>query len=90
MAITLNIEITDAQQAKIVEAAAIVAPDAKPAAIKAWAERTCKQALRAEVRSVLDAARREAENEARQAVDADWSAAWADDTGDTGDTGDEA
>lgn len=76
MATTLNIQISDAEQAKILEAAAIAAPNATGAQIIAWAETTSKAALRAEVVAVLRGAEREAENVARRAEAAALDAAW--------------
>ena len=46
MAITLTIELTDQEQARLLEIASVVAPNATPAQIKEWAEKKAKQGLR--------------------------------------------
>ena len=46
MAVTLSFNLTDAEEARIIEIAGMVAPDATPAQIKAWAERHAKIGLR--------------------------------------------
>lgn len=46
MAITLTIELSDAEQAKLLEIAAVLAPNATPAQVKAWAEKKAKVGLR--------------------------------------------
>lgn len=49
MAITLTIELTDQEQAKLLEIAAVVKPGATPAQIKNWAEKQAKHGLRESV-----------------------------------------
>jgi hypothetical protein len=49
MAINLTVALTDAEQAIVSEVAARVAPGATAAQIKTWAEKECKNALRARV-----------------------------------------
>jgi hypothetical protein len=61
MAINLTVSLTDAEQAVVEEIAALAAPGASPAQIKAWAEKKAKAGLRAAVfevkqRLILDQA----------------------------------
>ena len=76
MAITLEVPLNDAEQARIVEVGAIVAPGMSGAELKAWAESFMKQALRDKVRDVAIEAQTEAANVARrqalEAIDAAW------------------
>lgn len=76
MAITLSVALNDTEQARIVEVAALVAPNATPAQVKAWAEGVCKEALRVEVRRLALEAQREAENLARRSIDEAWTTDW--------------
>ena len=61
MAINLTVALTDAEQAIVEQVAAIVAPGATGAQIKAWAERECKRALRAKVLDIKRVADEDAE-----------------------------
>ena len=76
MAFTLTVEISDSEQARILEIAAVVVPDATPAQIKTWAERTMKKALRAEIVGRRRALWADAENEARAVFEAEQDADW--------------
>lgn len=53
MAITLSVNLTDAEQAKLLEIAAKVKPGATPLEIKTWAEKQAKVGLRTKVQQVL-------------------------------------
>jgi hypothetical protein len=55
MAINLTVALTDAEQAVVEEVAAIAAPGATAAQIKAWAEQKAKAGLR---QAVLDVKQR--------------------------------
>jgi hypothetical protein len=46
MAITLSVDLTDSEQAKLLEIAAILYPNATPAQVKTWAEKKAKMGLR--------------------------------------------
>ena len=46
MAVTLSIELNDQEQAKLLEIASVLAPNATPAQIKTWAEKKAKAGLR--------------------------------------------
>lgn len=46
MAITLSIELTDQEQARLLEIANTISPGSTPAEIKTWAEKKAKQGLR--------------------------------------------
>jgi alkylhydroperoxidase/carboxymuconolactone decarboxylase family protein YurZ len=76
MAITLSVPLTDAEQARILQVAAVVAPGASGPQIKAWAEGVCKQALREAVQvhavRAADEAANTARREALDALGADW------------------
>lgn len=50
MAVTLSVDLTDAEQAKLQEVAQLIQPGATQAQIKAWAERNAKKGLRRIVR----------------------------------------
>ena len=76
MAVTLSIDLSDSEQAKLAEIAGLVAPGMSPAEVKAWAERTAKAALRAEVVDRYGAWRRDQENAARRTGDDELSVAW--------------
>lgn len=76
MAINLTVALNDSEQAKLAEVAALVAPGASPAQVKAWAEKTAKEALRQVVIERARDARRESENEARRTAEAADAAAW--------------
>ena len=76
MAINLTVALTDAEQARIVEVAAKVSPGMTGPQLKTWAEKFCKDALRAEVLKQARATQRDAENAARAAKDAEVEATW--------------
>lgn len=54
MAIDLIVHLTDQEQAKILEIAAIVAPGKTPTQVKNWAEKQAKDGLREAVTRVLN------------------------------------
>lgn len=76
MAINLTIPITDAEQAKLLEVAALVNPDATAAQVKTWAIKFCKEALRAEALRISGDDRREKENAARRDVEEAMDVTW--------------
>lgn len=45
MAVTLTIDLSDAEEAALLDAAGVVVPGATPAQIKAWAEERAKLGL---------------------------------------------
>jgi hypothetical protein len=49
MAITLSVNLTDAEQAKMVEMIQTIEPGLTAAQMKAWAEKAAKRALRHEI-----------------------------------------
>ena len=73
MAVTLSVDLTDAEQAKLVEIANLIQPGATQAQIKAWAEKTCKRELRKAVRERYMATL----DEAASASLSTWDSAWA-------------
>lgn len=50
MAVTLSVDLTDAEQAKLAEVAELIQPGATPQQVKAWAEKQAKRGLRRTVR----------------------------------------
>ncbi len=76
MAVTLEVQLTDTEQSRILEIAAVVAPGATPLEIKAWAETVCKNALRAEVSRYALEAFQQLENTRRLDMYADLAADW--------------
>lgn len=76
MAVNLTIALSDAEQAKLQEAAELVARNATPQQIKTWAEKTAKARLRDEVMTLLRTARLEAENAARRQAETGDTTAW--------------
>jgi uncharacterized protein YehS (DUF1456 family) len=52
MAVDLTVHLTDEEQAKIVEIAAVVAPQMTPLELKAWAEKEAKNGLRETVQKI--------------------------------------
>jgi hypothetical protein len=46
MAITLSVDLTDTEQAKLLEIAGVLYPNATPAQVKNWAEKKAKLGLR--------------------------------------------
>ena len=77
MAIQLQVNLTDSEQAKVLEIAAVDAPGATGPQIKAWAEKLMKNALRDEIVGRDRAIRREAENDARKVAEAALEVDWA-------------
>lgn len=82
MAVTLQVPISDAEQAYIVELAAQIAPEMNGPDLITWAVGVCKTALKEEVlrqaRTLLEAEEREAANLVRQQFEAEAKAAWPD------------
>lgn len=76
MAVTLQVPLTDAEQAKIVKVAESVNPDATPLQIKKWAEEFMKNALRDEVMRLAIQEAREAANTARRLAEEEAQAGW--------------
>lgn len=54
MAIDLTVHLTDKEQAKILEIAALVAPGSTPLQVKQWAEKQAKAGLREAVARELN------------------------------------
>lgn len=50
MAVTLSVDLTDQEQARLAEVAELVQPGATPAQVKAWAEGVMRRELRLAVR----------------------------------------
>lgn len=65
MAITLSIDLTDQEQARLLEIANTISPNSTPIQIKAWAEKKAKQGLRQAVVNEL------AEHQ-NSAMETDW------------------
>lgn len=78
MAVNLTVALTDAEQARLSDVAALVAPNATPAQVKEWAETTAKAKLRDEVLRIHRDAVRDAENAARRQDEQAWSNDWPD------------
>lgn len=76
MAITLTVDLTDTEQSRLEQAAALVAPGATPAQIKAWAEATMKRELRRVARQRYLQALRDADTADRDAELATWATDW--------------
>lgn len=79
MATNLTISLTDTEEAKVLEIAALVAPGMTPAEVKTWAERVSKDCLRVEVFRRLYEYRSEQVNDARQIEDDADVVAWPED-----------
>lgn len=77
MAINLTVALTDSEQAKVQELAAVVAPGMSAAQLKAWAEAKAKSLLREHIVDLARRERLEAENVARRDADAAFVVAWA-------------
>ena len=65
MAVTLTIDLNDQEQARLLEIASLVQPNATPLEVKAWAEKQAKQGLREAVSQAW-------QNYQVSAMEADW------------------
>lgn len=52
MAVTLSVTLTDAEQAKLLAMAEVIAPGMTPLQVKAWAEKNAKAGLRSIVQQL--------------------------------------
>lgn len=76
MAVTLSVELTDDEQARLTSIAAQVAPNLTPQQLKTWAETQAKEGLRRKVVEVWADHQREAANTAVREAEANLQGSW--------------
>lgn len=77
MAVTLTIELADAEQARLQQIAEMIQPGITGPEIKAWAEKTAKNQLRIRVMALYEETQQRAQRATRQAEVVEISEDWA-------------